>query len=261
LKTEEIMAKKIRKTYSEIRAYFRNLLENYKKKNLFQEQFCKYKIENDKVGRFQIKWIERFPCLYDDTQNVGFERHYMFHPVWAASAIKKISPDVHYDISSSLRFVSMLSCFFKVKHFDYRKPPMFLENLEIGQVNLTGLDFTTNSIFSLSCMHTIEHIGLGRYGDALDCDGDIKAANELKRVLAKGGNLLVVVPVGRSRIEFNAHRIYSFSQAVDLFSELTLVEYALIPDNHETGDIIYGASEALTDSQEHGCGCFWFKKE
>lgn len=261
LKVEKMMVKKIRKLYSETRAYFRNLLENYNKRNFFEKQFYKYKKENDEESRFEMKWEERFPCLHDNTQNVGFERHYMFHPVWAARAIKKINPEIHCDISSSLRFVSMLSCFFKVKHFDYRKPPMVLENLELGQVDLTGLDFADSSIFSLSCMHTIEHIGLGRYGDTLDCDGDIKAANELTRVVSKGGNLLIVVPVGRSRIEFNAHRIYSFSQVVDLFSKLTLFEYALIPDSHEAGDIVYGASEFLTDSQEHGCGCFWFKKK
>jgi hypothetical protein len=59
-------------------------------------------------------------------------------------------------------------------------------------------------------MHVIEHIGLGRYGEALDPDGDLKAIRELVRVLAAGGNLLVVVPVGRPRIQFNAHRIYDY---------------------------------------------------
>ena len=46
-------------------------------------------------------------------------------------------------------------------------------------------------------MHVIEHIGLGRYGDKFDYDGDLKAIKELKRVLAVGGNLLFVVPIGK----------------------------------------------------------------
>jgi len=170
-------------------------------------------------------------------------------------------PDLHIDIASTLRFVAQISCIIPVKHYDYRPPLLSIDNLECGQVDLTNLPFTANSIGSLSCMHTLEHIGLGRYGDPLDSDGDIKAAGELARVLLPGGNLLFVVPVGRSRIAFNAHRIYSYRQVLELFPTLQLKQYALIPDSHETGDILYGASETLTDSQNHGCGCFWFTKQ
>ncbi len=34
-------------------------------------------------------------------------------------------------------------------------------------------------------MHVVEHVGLGRYGDPLDPDGDLKAIAELKRVTAR----------------------------------------------------------------------------
>ena len=40
-----------------------------------------------------------------------------------------------------------------------------------------------------------------------------------------------------------------------------LRHYALISESHESGDILYGASETLTDSQNYGCGCFWFTKD
>jgi hypothetical protein len=36
-------------------------------------------------------------------------------------------------------------------------------------------------------MHVVEHIGLGRYGDPIDPDGDLKAISELKRVVQKRG--------------------------------------------------------------------------
>ena len=48
------------------------------------------------------------------------------------------------------------------------------------------LPFEDESVESLSCMHVVEHIGLGRYGDILDPDGDSKAISELKRALAVG---------------------------------------------------------------------------
>ncbi len=54
---------------------------------------------------------------------------------------------------------------------------------------------------------------------------------------------------------------FPYRQVQDLFPSLQLKQYALIPDSHEAGDILYGASETLTDSQNYGCGCFWFTKK
>ena len=106
-------------------------------------------------------------------------------------------------------------------------------------------------------MHTIEHIGLGRYGDEIDPEGDIKSINELKRVLKPGGDLLFVTPVGTPKIEFNAHRIYSYEQIIEYFSPLQVKEFSLIPDN---GGLITNADPSLVQQQTYGCGCFWFKK-
>jgi hypothetical protein len=66
-------------------------------------------------------------------------------------------------------------------------------------------------------MHVVEHVGLGSYGDSLDPNGDLKAMSELKRVLSINGNLLFVVPVGKPRVMFNAHRIYSYEQIIECF--------------------------------------------
>jgi SAM-dependent methyltransferase len=106
-------------------------------------------------------------------------------------------------------------------------------------------------------MHTIEHVGLGRYGDEIDPAGDIRAINELKRVLKPDGNLLFVTPVGKPRIEFNAHRIYSFQQVVEYFSPLRLKEFSLIPD---AGGLVINADPNMVKDQQYACGCFWFKK-
>ena len=106
-------------------------------------------------------------------------------------------------------------------------------------------------------MHVVEHIGLGRYGDQVDPDGDLMAMKELERVTAKLGNLLFVVPVGIPKIQFNAHRIYSYRMICDIFSSMNLIEFSLIDDK---GNLIQNASESYSDSQRYGCGCFWFQK-
>jgi hypothetical protein len=109
-------------------------------------------------------------------------------------------------------------------------------------------------------MHVIEHIGLGRYGDPLDPKGDLKAISELKRVMAIGGDLLFVVPIGQPKIMFNAHRIYSYEHVLKFFQGFRLIEFALIPDDPLDGGLIQGAHRDLVDRQRYGCGCFWFKK-
>lgn len=127
-----------------------------------------------------------------------------------------------------------------------------------GYENLIIIDH--NSLASLSCMHTVEHIGLVRYGDELDPDGDLKAMKELSRVLAENGNLLFVVPIGKPKICFNAHRIYSYEQRINVFSSLYLEEFMLIPDNAQTQGIIYDDAREISKDQNYACGCFWFKK-
>jgi hypothetical protein len=58
------------------------------------------------------------------------------------------------------------------------------------------------------CVSSIEHSGLGRYGDPLDPDGDLKAVADLREMLNPGGILYLTVPVGPDRVIFNLHRIY-----------------------------------------------------
>jgi hypothetical protein len=112
-------------------------------------------------------------------------------------------------------------------------------------------------------MHTLEHIGLGRYGDPIDPEGDLKAIKGLKKVLAKDGSLLIVVPVGKPRIEFNAHRIYSYEQIISYFvdDEVYLQEFAFIPEFEKDGGIVRGVNPDLVKSSHYACGCFWFKKK
>ncbi|HEX6625090.1 MAG TPA: DUF268 domain-containing protein [Pyrinomonadaceae bacterium] len=211
--------------------------------------------------RLPLRWGDRHPCLYDNTGGTGFDRHYVYHPAWAARVLARTKPAAHVDISSALSFSSLLSAFIPVRFYDYRPADLKLSNLTSEAADLLALPFEDDSIASLSCMHVVEHVGLGRYGDPLDPDGDLKAMAELERVLAPEGTLLFVVPVGRPKIVFNAHRIYSYEQVLEHFPGLELVEFALVPDDPRDGGLIYDATGEQVEKQTYGCGCFRFRKQ
>lgn len=210
--------------------------------------------------RFCLRWEDRYPCLNDNASDVAFDHHYIYHTAWAARRVAEIRPLVHIDISSSLYFSALVSAFVPIKFYDYRPVDLRLSQLTADCADLTNLVFETASIQSLSCMHVVEHIGLGRYGDALNPNNDLKAISELKRVLAPGGSLLFVVPVGQPKIMFNAHRIYAVAQILDAFADLQLSQFALITDNLHNG-LIENAPLELADRQKYGCGCFWFQRQ
>jgi len=211
--------------------------------------------------RFSMLWSDRYPCLNDKTKTTGFDRHYIYHPAWAARILARTRPQSHVDISSTLHFCTLVSAFIPVRFLDYRPAELRLDGLQSEAADLLRLPFADGGIDSLSCMHVVEHVGLGRYGDPIDPDGDLKAIAELTRVLAPGGDLLFVVPVGKSaRIMFNAHRIYTYDQIVKYFGTLELKEFALIPDDPAQGGLFRDAPRQLADAQDYGCGCFWFRK-
>jgi SAM-dependent methyltransferase len=214
----------------------------------------------EREQRFPIRWRDRLPCLHDRTAGTGFDPHYIYHPAWAARVLAETRPVEHLDISSSLHFCSLVSAFVPVRFLDYRPAELGLDALESGRADILALPFPDGSVASLSCMHVVEHIGLGRYGDPLDPEGDLKAMAELRRVLAPGGDLLFVVPVGQRRLMFNAHRIYSWQQVRSAFSDLELREFALIPDAPAPAGLIRHADPALVEDQSYACGCFWLRK-
>jgi len=226
----------------------------------FKDEFHRFRELSEAGGRdLSVRWEDRYPQFEDRTATTEFDAQYVYHTAWASRVLARIRPTVHVDISSYVYFPALVSAFIPVRFYDYRPATLLLSGLTSEAADLTALPFKDGTISSLSCMHTIEHVGLGRYGDRLDRQGDVVAAGELKRVLAPGGLLLMVVPVGRPRICFNAHRIYSYEQVIVMFDGMRLEEFALLPDDPGQG-LVKEASPAIVDKQQYGCGCFAFRK-
>jgi SAM-dependent methyltransferase len=225
----------------------------------FRDEFDQFAAMAGSAPRLSVDLPDINPQLSDRASVTPIDRHYTYHPAWAARVLAKTRPSKHVDISSIVNFCTIVSAFIPVEFYDFRPAPVALEGLYTGAADLTRLHFSSDSVASLSCMHVIEHIGLGRYGDPLDPDGDVKAINELVRVLAPGGNLLVATPIGRPRVAFNAHRIYDHEAFASYFAPLELVEFALI-EEHGEGGLIAAPSSERVRAESYGCGCFWFRK-
>jgi SAM-dependent methyltransferase len=228
----------------------------------FIKDFFRFKkLLKTTTARFGFSWADRHPVLHEKVPTFGFDRHYLYHPAWAARVLARTRPSKHIDISSSLYFNAIASAFVPIDFFEFRPADLRLHNFTANHADILKLPFQDNSVESISCMHVIEHIGLGRYGDPIDPDGDLKAIQELIRVLAPQGTLLFVVPMGNQTIEFNAHRLYSYEAIMCSFRQLTLKEFAYISDDFNDGGIQYNPPDTALIGNKRGCGCFWFTKE
>lgn len=223
-------------------------------KNLFLAQkilkpnyYTKVCLEFDKVDK---DWIAEDAALYtklntrstmqikeeysmyiykDKVADAGSIGSYFWQDLWAARKIFKTSPAKHYDIGSRVDgFVAHLLTFMdNVDLIDIRPLDREVDGLQFTHSDATNLDsINDNSIESLSALCSLEHFGLGRYGDEIDPDACFKCFNAISRKVKSGGNIYLSVPVGKEHIEFNAHRVFCASTIVDSFPQFDLKEYS-----------------------------------
>jgi len=159
-------------------------------------------------------------------------------------------PERHVDVGSRIDgLVAHLATFLTVEVVDVRPARSTIEGIQFVQADATRLAGITASP-SVSSIHALEHFGLGRYGDTLDPAGHIKGLRALQTLVAPGGSLYVGVPVGRPRVEFNAHRVLAPGFAPSILDALRLVEFCAIvnggleqklaPDAVENEDYAFG---------------------
>ena len=202
-----------------------------------------------------VRWVDSYPCLGDHVRITPFDPHYFYQGAWLARLVVAAKPTLHVDVGSSALTISVLSGLCPTVFLDYRPVLARVQGMMSVGGDITQLPISSMSLESLSCLHVIEHVGLGRYGDRLDPAGSGRAAAELMRVLAPGGALYLSVPVGRERTCFNAHRVLSPATIVGWFKDLTLRRFALVGDD---GSYTESASLESAQKLEYGCGMFEF---
>lgn len=199
----------------------------------------------------QAPLLDLYPCLADRTATTGFDAHYLYQAVWAARQVVSRSVRMHVDIGSDIRFASMLTASTEVTFVDIRPLQLDIPGFSCRPGSLLALPFEAASVQSLSCLHVIEHVGLGRYGDPLDPRGSEKAAGEIVRVIAPGGHALVSMPIGRARVQFNGQRVFDPGDVVRMFEGLSLVSFAMVD---AAGRFIDPADPSRVDIGEQSTG-------
>jgi SAM-dependent methyltransferase len=210
--------------------------------------------------RFALRWSDLWYTSYQRFLPAGsVPGHYFLQDIWAATHVRRAGCRRVVDVGSRLDgFVAHVLPFCRVTYVDIRAPRVQVPGLDFVQGSITALPLATGSVPLLSCLHVIEHIGLGRYGDPVDPDGYLSAARELGRVLQSGGRLLLGTPVGRERLCFDAHRVFDPQTLVAALAGLRLEEFSLVDDSGI--GVVDGASFEQARRCTFGCGLFTFSK-
>jgi hypothetical protein len=210
---------------------------------------------------FRISVRNLFPILTEREEAAGVAGgHYFHQDLWAARKIFDTAPKTHADVGSRVDgFVAHLLVFMPVTIIDIRPLTSTIPRLKFIRDDATKLTQLANdSVESLSSLHAAEHFGLGRYSDPIDPAACFEFMKALERVVAPGGSLYFSVPVGRERVEFNAHRIFAPQTIIDNFPRLRLVSFSYVGDD---GRICEDAEIASAAKCEYACGLFQFTKD
>lgn len=198
-----------------------------------------------------------YPQIHDWQATTGFDAHYVYQGTWLFEKLLERKPQEHVDVGSYIGYMGFISALFPTTFIDIRPTEAQFKGFSERKGSILELPYGDGEIVSLSCLHVVEHIGLGRYGDPLDADGSRKALKELQRVLAPGGDLYLSVPSGRTALFFNAHRVFDPREILDALDELELVRLDAVLDGRTSVQPV--TLEELRDNV-YACGLYWFRR-
>jgi SAM-dependent methyltransferase len=223
-------------------------------------------IKKQKGNNTEFIFGKKFPILTERFESSGtMNGHYFHQDLLVARKIFNNKPIRHVDIGSRTDgFVAHVAVFREIEVMDIRNQIINVKNIIFKQADLMNLpDNMVEYADSISALHSIEHFGLGRYGDPIDYYGHIKGLNNIYKMLKQGGRFYFSVPIGKQRIEYNAHRVFSVNYLLNLFKNNYVIDSFSYVDDH--GDLFEDC--ALTQNNinnnfscKYGCGIFEMTK-
>ena len=226
-------------------------------------------IERQSLGsKVAFPITKMHPCLTDRYDKGGhISSHYFHQDLHVARRIYANKPNRHIDVGSRVDgFVAHLAVFREVEVFDVR--PMsnpLIKNITFHQADFSaeidrGLHGTSDSI---SCLHALEHFGLGRYGDPVKYSAYLDGLKNLALILCKGGTLYLSVPIGPQRIEFDAHRVFAVEYLLELLAvDFKVIQFSYVSNRGEFHEDVSLNLKEISNNFgcTYGCGIFELKK-
>lgn len=212
------------------------------------------------------KVTHNFPILGDYTDQVGSARgHYFHQDLLVASLIHADAPKRHVDVGSRIDgFIAHVAAFRPIEVMDVRA----LDDTGHANIRFLKRDLMDPApdmagiADSISCLHAIEHFGLGRYSDPLNPSGHMQGFRNIWRMVAPGGRLYMGFPIGlTNEVHFNANRVFHpreiFNWTEDLIpSYLERFDYVDDAGNLHTNVDLMGTEISVV----HRCGIYTIRR-
>lgn len=207
-----------------------------------------------------------YPRWSDLSDNAGRNKgHYFHQDLLVANLISQCNPSRHIDIGSRIDgFIAHVAAFRKIEVIDIRTlEPSIHSNIFFSQIDLMLEQSQEEITDSLSCLHAIEHFGLGRYGDAINPIGHLIGFKNMLKLLKKNGTLYISFPVtsSKTKVYFNAHRVFNYLEILSWSGSenLDLLRFDVVDDS---GDLFMKQDiNSLTMQMNYGCGIYTFLKK
>jgi hypothetical protein len=260
--------------YGSLKRYPRRVLGALKWKTLAllsraglaHRHYEKFVSQHDEFKRLGGVVAHRSPVLKDYDDQAGSASGDYFHQdLLVASFIHDKNPVRHIDIASRIDgFVAHVASFRKIEVMDVRDlESTGHENISFIKANLMNEESAQSNITdSVSCLHAIEHFGLGRYGDPLDPDGHLKGFNNILRMLKPEGTLYISFPVGKvNEVQFNAQRVFHRKDILSWAKDTSSLKLERFDFVDRFGKLIKNVSidDEIVDAAR-GCGIYTFKE-
>lgn len=216
--------------------------------------------------RGELRWK---PCLHDRYSEGGSARsEYFLQDLLVARKVAQASPKRHVDVGSRVDgFVAHVASFREIEVLDVRPTTAHVPGVTFRQADLMSPnvveEFGEGYCDSLSCLHAIEHFGLGRYSDPIDVRGHERGIANMARLLKEGGTFYLSTPIGRERVEFNANRVFDPVRLVAFAREcgLELISLTVVRPNGNVDDQQLDEKNLLAlGTQDYNLGMFLFVK-
>jgi hypothetical protein len=132
-------------------------------------------------------YIGRVALFLSDRFGAGglLSGYYCHQDLVIAKCMYRNKPVSHLDVGSRTDgFVFHVAVFREIEVFDIRPVRSGVANIKLIQADLMDRNWSlTGYCDSISCLHALEHFGLGRYGDATDAQGHLRDFENINKTL------------------------------------------------------------------------------